>query len=138
MPKQGESLSDYLRKAAQARAKEYKEKKISLKKLAAEITGGKCRGRNSLLRQKRKLWIIKLNRERLLDIGDPTWHEGYEQLYEDWDVEVERLGREMSSAEFKAFLGQRRGELFGGPNENMPVFTGLNISVLKQPMAVKN
>lgn len=36
----GESLSDYLRKAAQERTKKDKKRKIDLKKLAKEITSG--------------------------------------------------------------------------------------------------
>lgn len=68
----GESLSDYLRKAAQERARAYKEKTVDLKKLAQQIAGSSKR--SGLEAEK---WTREIREERRLsdDRLAGRWHE---------------------------------------------------------------
>jgi negative regulator of replication initiation len=57
----GESLSDYLRKAASERAKKHREKTVDLKKLASDIAGSSKRSSSEA-----EKWIKEIRDDRRL------------------------------------------------------------------------
>lgn len=77
--------------------------------------------------------MLKTNRDRLLALDNENWRKGYEQFYSDWDARAEALGREMSSEEFRAFLQEPKGPLFGGFDEKVAIYAGQRILAPKFP-----
>lgn len=87
---------------------------------------------NQELLQEDMRQFLKINRDRFLDVGDDTWKKDYQDFYDAWDQQVQKLGRELSSSEFNAVMKvQRANGRFGGASEDFPTFEGQSLVVTK-------